>query len=395
MHDGSLKFLRDLLETPSASGFERAIQDVVRAWAGKFADEVRTDRHGNVIAAVFPKDKSAAAQRIMLAGHCDQIALMVQHIDENGFLYVQPIGGWDMQILLGQHLTVWTQQGPLTGVVARRATHLLTSEERNKVPIFTDVWVDIGAKDRGGRGVGHAPATRSRSRWAIGHCATAWPRRRRMDDKVGVWTVMETLRLLHGRPLQAAVYCVSTVQEEIGLRGATTSAYGINPTVGIAVDVCHATDTPGNDKKQLGDTMLAPGRSCIRGPNINPRVFDRLEDAAKAHEIPVQVRGVPRATGTDANAIQISRDGVAAAVIGIPNRYMHSPVEVVASRPGAGRPAARRILCGRHPTMRLDPVTPPAAWRESLSRKRPVRSLQPLWHPQRWVFRFPASRQDQ
>jgi endoglucanase len=330
MHDGSLKFLRDLLETPSASGFERAIQDVVRAWAGKFADEVRTDRHGNVIAAVYPKDKSAAAQRIMLAGHCDQIALMVQYVDENGFLYVQPIGGWDMQILLGQHLTVWAREGPISGVIARRATHLLTPEERAKVPIFTDVWVDIGAKDqaeaekfvRAGDPVTFALGMRD-----LRNGLAAAPG---MDDKVGVWTVFEALRLLHGRPLQAAVYCVSTVQEEVGLRGATTSAHGINPTVGIAVDVTHATDTPGNDKKQLGDTKLGAGPALYRGPNINPRVLDRLEAAAKAHEIPVQVRGAPRATGTDANAIQISRDGVAAAVIGIPNRYMHSPVEVVA-----------------------------------------------------------------
>src|SRR5947209_5423698 len=148
MHDASLKFLRDLLETPSASGFERAIQDVVRSWAGKYADEVRTDRHGNVIATVFAKDKAASAHRVMLAGHCDQIALMVQYIDDSGYLYVQPVGGWDMQILLGQCLTVWTREGPVTGVVSRRATHLLTPEERNKVPLFTDVWIDIGARDR-------------------------------------------------------------------------------------------------------------------------------------------------------------------------------------------------------------------------------------------------------
>ena len=140
---------------------------------------------------------------------------------------------------------------------------------------------------------------------------------------------METLRLLEGRQLKAAVYCVSTVQEEIGLRGATTSAYGIHPQVGIAVDVCHATDTPGNDKKQLGDTKLGAGPVLFRGPNINPRVLERLQEAAKAKEIAVQVRGAPRATGTDANAIQLSRDGVATGLIGIPNRYMHSPVEVI------------------------------------------------------------------
>src|SRR5207253_5012971 len=143
MHDASHTFLKHLLTTPSPSGYERPIQDVVRAWAGQYADDVRTDRHGNVIAARNP----GGQPRIMLAGHCDQIALMVQHIDDTGYLYVQPIGGWDMQILLGQSLTVWTSSGPVVGVVSRRAPHLLTPEERNKVPLFTDIWVDIGAKN--------------------------------------------------------------------------------------------------------------------------------------------------------------------------------------------------------------------------------------------------------
>jgi endoglucanase len=129
--------------------------------------------------------------------------------------------------------------------------------------------------------------------------------------------------------LQAAVYCVSTVQEEVGLRGATTSTYGIHPTVGVAVDVCHATDTPGNDKKLLGDTRLGNGPAVFRGANVNPRVFERLQETARAQEIGIQVRGAPRATGTDANAMQLSRDGVATGIVGIPNRYMHSPVEVV------------------------------------------------------------------
>src|SRR6266508_959469 len=132
MIDPSFAFLRSLLETPSPSGFERPIQDVVRAWARQYAHEIRTDRHGNVLAVLNPSGQP----RIMLAGHSDQIGLMVLHIDDNGFLYVQPIGGWDMQILLGQQLTVWTRQGPVAGVVARRATHLLTNEERNKVPQF-------------------------------------------------------------------------------------------------------------------------------------------------------------------------------------------------------------------------------------------------------------------
>ena len=325
MQDASYSFLKSLLLTPSPSGFERPIQEVVRAWARTYADEVRTDRHGNVVAVIHPDGRP----RIMLAGHCDQIGLMVQHIDENGFLYIQPIGGWDMQILLGQSLTVWTKQGPVNAVIARRAPHLLTSEDRNKVPQFTDIWIDIGVKDRKesedlvtlGDPVTLALGVREMRNQLISSPG--------LDDKVGVWTVMETLRLLHGRPLQASIYCVSTVQEEIGLRGATTSAYGIHPSVGIAVDVCHATDTPGNDKKQLGDTRLTAGPALFRGANINPRVFEGLEKTAKDHEIPVQVRGTPRATGTDANVMQLSREGVATALIGIPNRYMHSPVEVV------------------------------------------------------------------
>jgi endoglucanase len=325
MQDASLSFLKSLLETPSPSGYERPIQDLVRGWAKPLAHEVRTDRHGNVLSILNPEGRP----RIMLAGHCDQIALMVQHVDDNGFLYVQPIGGWDMQILLGQGLVVWTREGPVPGVVSRKAPHLLSGDERNKTPQFTDIWVDIGARDK----------KDAESLVTAGDAVTfelTWRELRNglitspgLDDKVGVWTVMETLRLLHGKPLQAAVYCVSTVQEEIGLRGATTSAYGINPTVGIAVDVTHATDTPGNDKKQLGDTKLGNGPVVFRGPNINPHVYERLHQTAKNHEIDVQVRGVPKATGTDANAIQLTRDGVATGLVGIPNRYMHSPVEVV------------------------------------------------------------------
>jgi endoglucanase len=325
MQDASYSFLKDLLHTPSASGFERGIQDVVRAWAKPYADEVRTDRHGNVLAVRH----SEGHPRVMLAGHCDQIALMVQHIDDNGFLYVQPIGGWDMQILLGQNLTVWTASGPVVGVVSRRAPHLLTSDERNKVPLFTDIWVDIGVKDRKEAEELVAPGDSVTFELGTREMRNGLVSSPGLDDKVGVWVVMEALRLMHGKPLQASIWGVSTVQEEIGLRGATTSAYGIHPTVGIAVDVCHATDTPGNDKKQLGDTKLGAGPALFRGPNINPHVFDRLRDTAKAHEIPVQLRGTPRATGTDANAIQLARDGVATGLVGIPNRYMHSPVEVV------------------------------------------------------------------
>jgi tetrahedral aminopeptidase len=329
MDERSHGFLRELLETPSPSGYERPIQDVVRRWAAPLADEVQTDRHGNVAAVLFPQGSAAGALKVMLAGHCDQIGLMIQYVDSEGYLYVQPIGGWDVSILLGQYLTVWAAGGPIQGVLSRKAPHLLTNEERNKVPQFHDLWLDIGArnKEEADQLVRPGdPVTISLGYRPLRNNMAASPA---MDDKVGLWVVMEALRLLKDRERQAAVYAVSTVQEEIGLRGATTSTYGIDPHIGIAVDVCHATDTPGNDKKQLGDIKLGAGPVLFRGPNINPRVLDELEAAAKRAGVPVQVRGVPKATGTDANAIQITRAGVATGLVGIPNRYMHSPVEVV------------------------------------------------------------------
>jgi endoglucanase len=328
MHDASFEFLKKLLHTPSPSGYEQRIQEVVRGWARPLADELRTDLHGNVIAALNP----AGSPRIMLAGHCDQLALMVEHIDSDGFLYVQPMGGWDIPILLGQRLTVWTKTGPVPAVVSRKAPHMLSADERKKLPEFIDIWIDIGAKDRAEAEALIALGDTITVELSCAELRNDLFTSPGLDDKVGVWTVMETLRLLHGQPLQAAVFCVSTVQEEIGLRGATTSAYGIHPTVGIAVDVCHATDTPGNEKKQLGETKLGAGPVVFRGPNINPHVHDRLVTAARSKEIAVQVRGVPKATGTDANAIQLAREGVAAGLLSIPNRYMHSPVEVVSLR---------------------------------------------------------------
>ncbi len=325
MHEPSFAFLKSLLQTPSPSGYEQRIQEVVRSWARPLADEVRTDLHGNVIAVLNP----AGSPRIMLAGHCDQLALMIEHIDDAGYLYVQPMGGWDMQVLLGHKLVAWGRNGPVPGVVSRKAPHILTPDERKKIPEFTDIWIDIGAKDKAEAEALLAPGDTITVELTGHELRNGLYTSPGLDDKVGVWTVMEVLRLLHGKPLQAAVYCVSTVQEEIGLRGAATSAYGIHPTIGIAVDVCHATDTPGSEKKQLGDTRLNSGPVVFRGPNINPHVHDRLVAAAQRGQLPVQVRGVPKATGTDANAIQLAREGVAAGLVGIPNRYMHSPVEVV------------------------------------------------------------------
>jgi endoglucanase len=325
MDSAALDFFKKILETPSPSGYERPVQDLVRRYVADFADKVTTDLHGNVIAVKNPDAKL----RVMLAGHCDQIGMLVQHIDAEGFLYVNTIGGWDPQQLVGQRMTVWAASGPVPGAISRKAIHLLTEDERKQVVKLKDMWLDIGAKDKaeaeGIVSIGD-PVTLQLGFQPMRNNFANSPA---MDDKAGLWVCMEALRRASAKKLNCALYAVSTVQEEIGLRGAQTSAYGINPHVGIAVDVTHATDCPTVDKKQEGEVALGKGPVIYRGPNMNPAVVARLVDVAKSHEIPYQLAASGRATGTDANAIQISRAGVAAGLVSIPNRYMHSAVEMI------------------------------------------------------------------
>lgn len=326
MDSDALDFFRRILETPSPSGYEYPVQELVRQYVSHFADDVSTDVHGNVIAAKNPE----APLRVMLAGHCDQIGLIVQHIDNDGFLYAQSIGGWDPQMLVGQRMAIWADGGPIFGVISRKPIHLLTDEERKQVPKLKDLWIDIGAKDkkeaekqvRVGDPVTVELATRQ-----MANNRMASPG---MDDKCGLWVVVEALRRAQKSQLSCGLYAVSTVQEEVGLRGARTSAFGINPQIGVAVDVTHATDCPTVEKKEEGDIALDKGPVIYRGPNMNPKVAQRLVEAATKNELPYQLAAAGRATGTDANAIQITRAGVAAGLVSIPNRYMHSPVEVIA-----------------------------------------------------------------
>lgn len=325
MEPQALDFLRSILQTPSPSGYERPVQEIVRTYASSFADSVTTDVHGNVIAARNPD----APLRVMLAGHCDQIGFVVQYIDPEGFIWVQPIGGWDPQIVVGQKMVVWTKDGPVSGVIARKAIHMLNEEERKQVVKLKDIWVDIGAKDQADAAsrvrVGD-PVTLELSYREMLNNRAAAPA---MDDKTGLWVAMEALRRTHPQPLQCGLFAVSTVQEEIGLRGSRTSAFGVDPHIGVAIDVCHATDTPTVDKKWEADIKLGGGPVIYRGPNMNPRVVEMLIKAAESRSIPYQLAAAGGATGTDANSIQITRAGVAAGLISLPNRYMHTPVEMV------------------------------------------------------------------
>lgn len=320
------KFFQEILETPSPSGFEQPVQEIVRKYVSGFADEVRTDLHGNVIACCNPK----APLRVMYAGHADQIGLIVSHINENGYIYTNTIGGWDPQQLIGQRMTIHTVSGPVPAVIARKPIHLLDQDERKQVVKQKDLWLDIGAKDREEASkivqIGD-PATLELGYQEMRNNLANSPG---MDDKTGLWVCVEALRRAQKRgDLKVGLYAVSTVQEEIGLRGATTSAYGVNPQVGIAVDVTHATDCPTIDKTQEGDVKLGGGPVIYRGPNMNPIVVEHLRSAAESAKIACQWAASGRGTGTDANAIQLSRGGVAAGLVSVPNRYMHSAVEMI------------------------------------------------------------------
>ena len=325
MDDRALELLKQLLATPSPSGFERPVQNVIREVMADCADRITTDLHGNVIVAKNPDAKF----RVMLAGHCDQIGMLVNYIDSEGFIYAGGIGGWDPQVLLGQRMTIWTNDGPIHGVIARKAIHLLTEEERKQVPKLKDLWIDIGAssKDEVQKLVRVGdPITLDLVYRPLRNNLAISPG---MDDKVGLWVVMEAFRRAASGPLDCGLFSVSTVQEEIGLRGAQTSAFSVDPHVGIAVDVTHATDCPTIDKKQEGEIKLNGGPVIYRGPNMNPVVVERLIATAQANSLPYQLSANGRATGTDANTMQISRGGVATGLVSIPNRYMHSPVEMI------------------------------------------------------------------
>jgi len=325
MDPDALAFFEKILETPSPSGYESPLQQVVRTYAAEFADEVSTDVHGNVMAVRNP----GAPLRLMLAGHCDQIGLIVQYIDNEGFLYIKEIGGWDPQMLVGQRMAVWSAEGPVFGVIARKPIHLLTEEERKQATKLKDLWLDIGAKDKEEAEkvvrVGD-PVTVELVYREMRNNRAASPA---MDDKCGLWVVVEALRRVDPEKLTCSLYAVSTVQEEVGLRGARTSSFGIDPHVGIAVDVTFATDCPNMEKKQEGEVGLGAGPVIYRGPNFNPKVVEGLVQAAEANQIPFQMGAAGRPPGTDANAIQLNRAGVATGLVSIPNRYMHSPVEVV------------------------------------------------------------------
>lgn len=325
MQKESKDFLFELLSTPSPTGFEEEIQHVVRTRMARYADSIETDLHGNVIVALNPK----APRRVMLAGHCDQIGFMVKHITKDGFIYVSPLGGIDAGVLLGTHVTIHAKSGPVSGIFGRKPIHQQSAEERDRLKLDLDkMWVDIGAsnqKEAEKRVSIGDPVTFKLGVTELGSDLVSSPG---LDNRVGLFVAMETLRLCTKEKLSVGLYSVSTVQEEVGLRGARTAAFSIDPEIGIAIDVTHASDNPANENTKVVPCKLGSGPCFSHGPNTNPVVADMLVAAAKKGKIPYQPAPSSQLLGNDANAIQVSRGGVATGSIGIPNRYMHTQVEV-------------------------------------------------------------------
>jgi endoglucanase len=328
MRKESLQFLQDLLAAPSPSGYEQPAQRVFREYIAPHC-QVTTDVMGNVFGHI--PGTGSDLPRVMLVGHTDEIGFQVKYIDDNGYLYFSAIGGVDAHISAGQRVRVHSRAGMLPGVIGKKPIHLMDPKDRETVVKLDAQYIDIGAASKG----------EAQELVRVGDPVTfadAYERlhndrvvSRGFDDKAGCFVVAEVLRLVaaSGKKLPVDLFGVSSVQEEIGLRGGATSAYTVNPDVGICVEVDFCTDQPDVDRKHNGDVGLGKGPILPRGANINPALFDLLESTAAREKIPVQLTGIPRATGTDANVMQISRGGVATALVKIPLRSMHTPVEML------------------------------------------------------------------
>ncbi len=319
--------LRDLLTATGPSGYETAPSAVIRRHAEAFGAEVTVDAMGNTFAKVAG---TADAPTLAVVGHADEIGLVVTHIDDDGFLWFGPVGGWDPQILVGQRVALTTRDGVVPGVLGRKPIHLLEEEERKRVPKLKDLHIDIGAKD----------GDEARSLVRIGDTAvlSGAPLElpngrvvsRAMDNRLGCFVALEAARMVAERGgAPGAVVAVAAVQEEIGCFGGGAAAFGLQPDVAIVVDVTHETGAPGVDPKTEGKHPFGSGPVIERGSIINPHVFERLHAAAEADEVPFTVAASGGRTYTDADAVHVSRQGIPTGLVGLPLRYMHSPVEMV------------------------------------------------------------------
>lgn len=326
MRPESLEFLKSLLNTVSVTSQERPTQRVWRDYAKRFSDRVESDAYGNVFAWL----NEGGSPKIMVTGHSDEIGFMVQHISKEGFIYFTGVGGVDPSLVRGQRMIIQTRQGPVAGVTGTLAPHMQDRDAKPEVPKLHDCFLDIGVKDGKEAAklvrVGDVITFAAGFERLRGDLAVA----RGCDNRIGIFAAAEVLRLLRGeKKLNACVVAVSTVQEEIGLHGAAMAGYRVHPDAALVADVGQATDIPLVNRKRFGDVKLGKGPILGIGSANHPVLVERLEAVAKRRKIPLQFSTDPRWTGTDADAIFVQRGGIPVASLGLPNRYMHSPVEVI------------------------------------------------------------------
>jgi putative aminopeptidase FrvX len=323
--------LRDLLTAHGPSGYEAAPAAVWRAAAGAFGAQVETDLLGTPRAHVAADASPSGARRLMVMGHIDEIGLIVTHIDDEGYLWFAEVGGWDPQVLVGQRVSIATRGGAVPGVIGRKPIHLLREEDRKKVAEVRDLHIDIGARD----GEQAAALVRVGDVAVIAADPMELPNgriaARALDNRLGSFVALEAARLVaQAGGADWELVAVAAVQEEITFGGSRTSAFALEPDAAIVVDGTHATDAPGIEVKQAGKHELGSGPVLSRGATLHPKLFELLYETAEREEIPFTVEAAGRNTGTDADAVHLSRGGVPTALVSIPVRYMHSPVEVVA-----------------------------------------------------------------
>jgi endoglucanase len=343
MRDASLAFLEKLINTPSPSGFERAGQRVWLDYVARFADETFADPHGNCVAVL----NKGGTPRVMLAGHADEIGLTVNYVDDQGFLYVRRIGGIDPAIVKAQRVVIHSRHGPVRGVVGNIAPHLTKTEKDRKLPELHELFVDIGAGSRKEAlalvQIGDSITLVDAFELLRNDLAVA----RAFDNRIGTFAVAETLRLLRAgkRRLAPEVCAVSNIMEEIGLFGARQIAYRLQPDLALVVDVTHATDVPTVNKAMHGDIRIGDGPTLTHGGSSHPEVVARLEQVARRHKIRIQHEAVSTSGGTDTDAIFWTRGGIPSALVSLPNRYMHSPVELVSLRDLEAIPELLAAFC--------------------------------------------------
>ena len=328
--DAIPQLLLDLLTARGPSGYERAPAEIWRRAASEFA-ETSTDVLGTPAARVpARRGRPSASRRLLVLGHIDEIGLIVTHIDDQGYLWFTGVGGWDPQILVGQRVLIDTRDGPIVGLIGRKPVHLLRDDDRKKVADIREMHIDIGAKD----------GDDARVRVRVGDVAVIdarpveLPNRRlaarALDDRLGSYVALESARLVAeagGSPWE--LLAVAAAQEETTFGGSRTSAFALRPDAAIIVEVTHATDAPGIEVKESGEHALGSGPVLGRGSTLNPGLFELLFETAERERLPFTVEASARTTGTDADAVHISRSGVPTALVSIPLRYMHSPVELV------------------------------------------------------------------